>query len=140
MTGNSLSPTSLQCKHLQKTLEIYLHNSWKVYRSSWEFFFQILHLTKKIRTVPVSQMASLLLVPLKANKIYLQNKRWCTGDKIHNCKTFHTVWENVFPRNRIKSLKFWKAWTFFTFHVQSKTKHKTLAQPLSASSLQNSVL
>lgn len=79
MTGNSLSPNSLQCRHLQKILEISLHNSWKVYRSILKEifnFFQILHLTKKIRTVPVSQVASLLLVPLKANKIYLQNKRW----------------------------------------------------------------
>lgn len=54
MTGNNLSPSSLQCRHLQKIVGISLPNPWKAYRSSWEFFFQILHLTKKIRLVPVS--------------------------------------------------------------------------------------
>lgn len=121
MTGNNFSPSSLQCRHLQKIVEISLPNSWKAYRSSWEFFFQILHLTKKIRTVPVSQVASSLLVPLKVNKIYLQKKRLCKWDKLHNCTTFHSMWKNVFPCSRIKSLKFWKVWTFSTFHVQSKT-------------------
>lgn len=133
MRGNSLSPNSLQCRHLQRILEISLHNSWNVYRSRWEFIFQILHLTKKIRTVPISQVASLLLVPLNANKKYLLNKIWYKWDKLHNYKTFHTVWKNVFPHNRTKSLEFCKVWTFFTFYVQSKTiisQHRTLVHPL----------
>lgn len=76
MTGNSSPPNSSQRRHLQKIVEISLPNSWEAYRSSWElgFLFHVLHLTKKIRIVPASQVASLLVLPLKVDKIYLGKK------------------------------------------------------------------
>lgn len=79
MIGNSSPRNSSQWRYLQKTVEISLPKSWKDYRSSWElgFLLQILHLTNKIRAVPISQVAPLLIVPLKGDKTDLGKKRWC---------------------------------------------------------------
>lgn len=122
--GDSSPPNSSQYRHLQKIVEISLPKSRKDYRSSWElgFLFQSLHLTNKIRAVMFSQVVSLLIVPLKGDKIDLGKKWWCKWDKLQKCTTFHRTWEIVFLHSRMESLKPWNQdFIFFTFHVRRNT-------------------
>lgn len=70
--GNCSPPNSLQCRHPQKMVETPLPKLQTVHRSSCNLGlpFQTLHLRNKMRTVHVSQEASLPGEQLKVDKIY----------------------------------------------------------------------